>query len=234
MGTHLGFRIQRMCSLKWSPMKSHKFPVLLVVLSLTSCVTLDRRIEYATLTAATTPTIEYAHFETEHPVPALTAATTPTTEYAQSGTPAVPPSAIVWHDTQFATQFAVPPPTASTDAVWSSDGKRYATNECFVVDLEQGKMANVASGSSECSLMGFWGWTTNGRYAIFAFENHYNQKSTIVFDTQEWTCGIYAPGCGEADGSSNWFMRPCGALPVRISPNSELILTDKTVIDLQH
>jgi len=136
-------------------MKSYKFPVLLVVLSLTSCVTLDRRIEYpvATLTAATTPTTEYAHFETEHSVPALTAATTPTTEHAQSGTPARPPSAIVWHDTQFATQFAVPPPTASTDAVWSPDGKRYATNECFVVDLEQGKMANVASGSSACSLL---------------------------------------------------------------------------------
>jgi hypothetical protein len=118
----------------------------------------------------------------------------------------------------------LPTPTLDPSAVWSPDGKRYATASGAVVDTERGRVATVNGDASPW--LRFWRWTAEGRYAIFIRLNQYGNGQTIVFDIQAWQTILTTSGCAAPTS-------PCLEFPKALHPSTpRFLMADGRLVTL--
>lgn len=119
----------------------------------------------------------------------------------------------------------------NAEAVWSPDGRFYATGECcnvgIVGDQEQRRVTRLQMSIGA----GVRGWTADSRYVIFGDRHPVKGFAwTFVFDVQQWNWILETPGCPIHSTGDFVYADPCGEFPVAIAPDAPRFLMENGLL----
>jgi hypothetical protein len=93
-----------------------------------------------------------------------------------------------------------------------------------VVDPESGRIAQLLMAGSVCGHV--WGWTADGRFAIFGERHPKGNATTYVFDARQWAWILETPECALQSTGSYIGWEPCGEYPAALSPGAPRFLME--------
>jgi len=122
-----------------------------------------------------------------------------------------------------------PLPTIDPLALFSPNGKRYATNGGVVVDLDQRRVVSDILNPTSLTI---WRWTSDSRYAIFGRKNQFNSTYTYVFDTLTWKLVYSTNGCSVQPNTTT-LTDACGDYPFTLAINApRFVMENGVLVDL--
>jgi LysM repeat protein len=122
-----------------------------------------------------------------------------------------------------------PLPTVDPLALFSPNGKRYATNGGVVVDVEQRRVIGDILNPTSLTI---WRWTNDSRYAIFGRKNQFNSTYTYVFDTLAWKLVYSTNGCSVQPNTTT-LTDACGDYPFTQASNApRFVMENGVLVDL--